>query len=398
MSLKPLPGLPSGIISRVVTVGDLDVHILEASPPSAPTSSKPPLLLLLHGFPELAYSWRKVMLPLALNGYAVVAPDLRGFGQTKDRARQSKGKITFDEDLAPYRILNTATDVVGLVYTLGYTSVQAVIGHDFGSSVAAHCSLIRPDLFRSVVLMSAPFMGPPDLSNFGGSDGKTRLQQLDEALGTLDPPRKHYMVYFSTPTAHEELTHPPQGLSAFMRTYYHVKSADWEANKKAAPLGTSFSPSVFSVLPYYYIMPRNQTMAECIASEAPSPEEVSRNSWLPEEELEVYVSQYEETGFQGGLNMYRCVSESTKWSKDLNIFVGKQIEIPAMFMAGAQDWGVFQFPGAAELMRTKACRDMKEEDFVLIEGAGHWVQQEKPDEVVAHLLKFIKRQQESERS
>ncbi|KAF8879642.1 alpha/beta-hydrolase [Gymnopilus junonius] len=391
MSNNAWPGLPSGITSRIIAVGDLDMHILEALPPTLTSSSKPPLLVLLHGFPELAYSWRKLMLPLSLNGYAVVAPDLRGFGLTKDRTRQSKGKIVFEEDLAPYRMLNIATDVVGLVYALGYTSVEAVIGHDFGSSIAAHCALIRPDLFGSVVLMSAPFTGPPQLNNFGGIDSKTFLRQLDEGLRTLNPPRKHYMVHLSTPSADEELRHPPQGLSTFLRTFYHVKSADWKANNAAGPLGSSFSPSVLAVMPYYYIMPRDQTMAECLASEAPSAEEVARNTWLTEEELRVYVSQYEEAGFQGGLNLYRCASESTRWSKDLNVFVGKQIEIPAMFIAGAQDWGVFQSPGAAELMRTKACSHMKEEDFILINGAGHWVQQEQPKEVVKYLLVFLKR-------
>jgi len=111
---------------------------------------------------------------------------------------------------------------------------------------------------------------------------------------------------------------------------------------------------------------------------------------LPEEELAVYVSQYAASGFQGGLNLYRCQADSPRWGKDLNVFVGRQIEVPAMFIAGAQDWGVFQFPGAAETMRTKACRNMKDEDFILVEGAGHWVQQEKPQEVVKHLLRFIK--------
>ncbi|KDR80053.1 hypothetical protein GALMADRAFT_1176779 [Galerina marginata CBS 339.88] len=392
MSSNPLPGLPSGIISRVVTVGDLDMHILEALPPSSDASSKPPLLVLLHGFPELAYSWRNIMVPLSSSGYAVVAPDLRGFGQTKERNRQSKGKVAFDEDLAPYRMFNIATDVVGLVYSLGYTSVKAVIGHDFGSSVAGFCALIRPDLFKSVVLMSAPFMGAPPPSSFGVTHAKSPLQQLDQALSTLDPPRKHYMMYFSSPSADAEVSNPPLGLSAFLRTYYHVKSADWLKNAEAGPLavGTSITPAVFARIPYYYIMPRGETMAACLAPDAPSASQVAQNTWLPEEELAVYVSQYGESGFQGGLNYYRCQADSPRWSQELNIFVGKQIEVPAMFIAGAQDWGVFQFPGAAEAMRTKVCRDMKEEDFVLIDGAGHWVQQEKPDAVVQHLLRFVK--------
>jgi pimeloyl-ACP methyl ester carboxylesterase len=337
------------------------------------------------------------MMPLSSNGYAVVAPDLRGFGQTKDRIRQlesSKGKkIAFEEDLAPYRMLNIVTDIVGLVYTLGYTSVEAVIGHDYGSPVAAHCALIRPDLFKSVVLMSSPFMGSPSLSNFGATNTnvKSPLQQLDDALGTLDPPRKHYMVYSSTPFADAEWSNPPQGLPTFLRTYYHVKSADWKKNYAAGPLGASITPAALAVIPHYYIMPRAETMPECLAPEAPSAEEVAQNTWLTDDELAVYISQYEEGGFQGGLNLYRCLTDSSRWVEDLNVFAGKQIEVPAMFLAGAQDWGVFQFPGAAEAMRTKACREMKEEDFVLIDGAGHWVQQEKPDAVVEHLLRFIKR-------
>jgi len=387
-SVDAWPGLPPQIKSRSINVGDLDMHILEASPPSVDLTSKPPLLVLLHGFPELAYSWRKVMVPLAANGYTVIAPDLRGFGKTRERNRSSV-KIAYEEDLSPYRILNIATDVVALVYLLGYTSVDAVVGHDFGSPVAASCALIRPDLFKSVVLMSAPFMGTPTLDIIRAGDGKSPLRQLDDALNTLNPPRKHYMAYFSTPQADADLSNSPQGLSNFLRTYYHVKSADWQKNKVAGPLGP-FSPAALAVLPYYYIMPREQSMPECLAQEAPSANEVARNTWLPDEELAVYVSQYAASGFQGALNLYRCQADSPRWGKDLNIFVGKQIEVPAMFIAGAQDWGVFQFPGAAETMRTKACRNMKDEDFVLIEGAGHWVQQEKPQEVVEHLLRFIK--------
>ena len=124
MSVPTLPGLPSGITSRIVAVQDLDIHILEAAPPSTDSSSKPPLLLLLHGFPELAYSWRKIMTPLAAEGYLVVAPDQRGYGQTKSRKPgERQGKISYDDDIAPFRMINLATDIVGLVYALGYTSV-----------------------------------------------------------------------------------------------------------------------------------------------------------------------------------------------------------------------------------------------------------------------------------
>ena len=146
------PTLPPGIRSRFVDgINGLDMHVLEAG---FETPGRP-CLLLLHGFPELAYSWRKVMLPLAAAGYHVVAPDQRGYGRT------TGWDGSYDGDLGAFRILNIVRDAIGLVSALGYRSVAGVVGHDFGSPVAAWCALLRPDVFRSVVLMSAPFGGPP---------------------------------------------------------------------------------------------------------------------------------------------------------------------------------------------------------------------------------------------
>src|SRR6516164_8491004 len=147
--------LSPGIDSRFVrNINGLDMHVLEAGF-EAPGR---PLVLLLHGFPELAYSWRKVMLPLAAAGFHVVAPDQRGYGRT------TGWDADYDGDLASFRILNAVTDAPGLVAALGYHEVVGVFGHDFGASVAAWCALVRPDVFRSVALMSAPFAGPPSLS------------------------------------------------------------------------------------------------------------------------------------------------------------------------------------------------------------------------------------------
>src|SRR5256886_4173873 len=144
--------LAPGIRSRMVNNNNgLMVHVLEAGY----ESTGRPCLLLLHGFPELAYSWRKVMLPLAAAGYYVVAPDQRGYGRT------TGWDDAYDGDLDSYRLPNLVRDALGLVSALGYRSVAAVVGHDFGSPVAAYCAVIRPDVFRSVVLMSAPFGGPP---------------------------------------------------------------------------------------------------------------------------------------------------------------------------------------------------------------------------------------------
>ncbi|CAA7264304.1 unnamed protein product [Cyclocybe aegerita] len=389
MRTNTMPGLPDSVKSRFITVNDLNMHILEAYPPNADPSSKPPLLVLLHGFPELAYSWRKVIEPLTKAGYAVVAPDQRGYGQTREQTRK-EGKITYEEDLAPFRMLNLATDILALVYALGYTSVEAVVGHDFGSPVAAHCALIRPDVFKSVVLMSAPYTGPPALSSaFDDPNAKSLAQQANEWLARLDPPRKHYTMYFSTPEADKELRNPPEGLHVFLRTYYRVKSADWAPNQSAGPLA-ALSPEALSVLPHYYIMPLTQSMPESIASYAATASQMVKNTWLPDAELAFYVDQFAQTGFQGGLNWYRCQTDGLRWSKDLRVFAGRKIEVPAMFLAGKQDWGVFQIPGAVDKMKA-VCTRIGEEGFVLVDGAGHWVQQEKPEEVVRNLLSFLEK-------
>src|SRR5690349_24931555 len=159
--------LPAGVSSRLVPdINGLRVHLLEAGAPERPC------VLLLHGFPELAYSWRKVMPALAEAGYHVVAPDLRGYGRT------TGWNADYDADLSPFRVPNLVRDVLGLVSAFGYRSVDAVIGHDFGSPIAAWCALIRPDVFRSVVMMSAPFGGPPSLP-FNTVDGPAKPAAKD---------------------------------------------------------------------------------------------------------------------------------------------------------------------------------------------------------------------------
>src|SRR4051794_36113333 len=144
--------LPSAIRSRYVDdINGLRMHVLEAG---FETKGRP-CLLLLHGFPELAYSWRKVMPALAAAGYHVLAPDQRGYGRT------TGWSADYDGDLAPFRFTNLVRDALGVVYAFGHRHVASVIGHDFGSPVAAWCAVIRPDVFRSVVMMSTPFPGPP---------------------------------------------------------------------------------------------------------------------------------------------------------------------------------------------------------------------------------------------
>jgi pimeloyl-ACP methyl ester carboxylesterase len=373
--------LSSGIRSRLINVNGITHHLLEAGFESAGR----PCVLLIHGFPELAYSWRRVIPPLARAGFHVIAPDLRGYG------RSGGTDVTFDDDLAPYTLLNKVRDMLGLVSAIGYRSVVAVVGHDHGSGVAAWCALSRPDVFRSVVLMSAPFGGAPSLAfntandtvKPGASTGGAG-SDIDHDLAKLPVPRKYYQTYYSTRPANENMWHPLQGIHNFLRAYYHFKSADWKDNKPF-PL-TANSAGEMAKLPHYYVMDLNKGMAESVAPEMPSASAIAACKWLPEEELRVYSAEYGRTGFQGGLNSYR-VNRDPKYSAELQLFSGRTIDVPSVFIAGKSDWGPYQRAGSVEIMKTKACTQMRAVHF--LDGAGHWVQQEQHEAVTRLLIEFL---------
>ena len=313
--------LPVGMRARFVdNVNGLRVHVLE-------TGYETPnrrVLLLLHGFPELAYSWRKVMVPLAEAGYHVLAPDLRGYGRTTGWSSD------YDTDLTPFRMLNKVRDAIGLISAFGYRYVDGVIGHDFGSPMAAWCAVTRPDIFRSVVMMRAPFGGTPSI-----------------AFDTI-----------SNPTLEPNT---PYRLAA--RT-----AVEW------------------AKMPTYYIMNLNESMAETVARVMPTTSEINANTWLTEAELVIYVAEYGRTSFQGGLNSYR-MGTSGIGNAEMQLYAGKTIDQPSMFISGASDWGTYQNPGSFERMQERACTDMR--SVHLVEGAGHWVQQEQASETSRLLLAFL---------
>jgi pimeloyl-ACP methyl ester carboxylesterase len=151
-----------------------------------------PAVLLLHGFPDLAYCWRKVMLPLAAAGYHVIAPDQRGYGRT------TGWDARYDGDVASFRNHSYARDAIGITMALGHREVACVVGHDFGAAVATYCALARPDYFRSLILMS-PFGGVPPLP-FGTEGKLPGHPSLAQQLAALEPPRKESYDYFSTTT------------------------------------------------------------------------------------------------------------------------------------------------------------------------------------------------------
>ena len=376
--------IPAGIRSRAVAnVNGLTVHMLEAG------FDRPgrPAVLLLHGFPELAYSWRKVMLPLAAAGYHVMAPDQRGYGRT------TGWDDSYDADPDPFRILNMVRDSIGLVYALGHRTVAMVVGHDAGAPVASWAALIRPDIFRAVTILSSPFEGPPSLP-FDTANGAVAPRpaptddELDAELAKLNPPRKYYQNYQRTRGANDNMLHAPQGLHAFFRAYYHYKSADWKGNMPH-PLKARTAEEMAQI-PTYYVMEKDKGMAETVAPFMPSAAEIASCKWLTEDEVEVYATEYGRTGFTGALQGYRVRrGAEPKSVAEMLTFSGRTIDVPSMYIAGKSDWGVYQTPGAVEKMQTRACTHMV--GFHLLDGAGHWVQQEQPEQVSARLVAFLRK-------
>jgi pimeloyl-ACP methyl ester carboxylesterase len=383
-SLTPLP-LPSGVRSRVIgNVNGLSVHILEAG---YETPNRP-AVLMLHGFPELAYSWRNVMLPLAQAGYHVIAPDQRGYGRT------TGWDDSYDADPDQFRILNMVRDAVGLVYALGYRQVAMIVGHDAGAPVASWSALVRPDVFRSITVMSSPFEGPPAMP-FNTANGAQPPRpaitddELDAELAKLNPPRKYYQNYQRNPGANDDMLHAPQGLHAFFRAYYHYKSADWKGNNPH-PLKARTAEEMAQI-PTYYVMEKDKGMAATVAPFMPSAAEIAACKWLTEADVEVYASEYARTQFTGALQGYRVRRGSDPKSQaEMRTFSGRSIDVPFQFVGGKSDWGTYQTPGAVDRMRTTATTRMV--GFHLIEGAGHWVQQEQPQEASRLLLAFLREQ------
>src|SRR5215469_12118062 len=288
----------------------------------------------------------------------------------------------------------SAAGLMGLVFALGYREVAGVVGHDAGSPVAAWSALIRPDVFRSVTMMSSPFAGVPSLP-FNTANGAPLPRpaqtddELDAELAKLSPPRKYYQNYQRTRGANDDMLHAPQGLHAFFRAYYHYKSADWKGNMPFRLKARSAEE--MAKIPTYYVMDKDKGMAETVAAEMPSAAEIAACKWLTDTEVDVYVTEYSRTGFTGALQGYRVRRGSDPKSiAEMHTFSGRTIDVPSMFIAGKSDWGVYQTPGAVESMRSNACTRMV--GFHLVDGAGHWVQQEQAEQVSELLIGFLRDQ------
>ncbi|KKY19240.1 putative epoxide hydrolase [Phaeomoniella chlamydospora] len=380
--LPPLP-LPKGISSRTINTSPygLNFHILEAG--YTPTRLKP-LILLLHGFPDLAYSWRHVIPLLASAGYYVVAPDQRGYGRTSGWDTSGFSQVNLQE----FSMIRLVTDIVVLVNALGYRKVTCLVGHDFGAVAAAHCAVSRPDLFEKLVLMSHPFKGTLNLP-FNTANGAELPSgpvpvDMEAELAKLDRPRKHYRWYYSSEVANEEMLEPKDTLHDFLRGYFHLKSADWEGNDPQPLKG--WEADEFAKMPVYYVMDKEDGMRAAVAREMKreDSEIISRKGsrWLSDEELGVYVQEFSRTGFQGGLNWYRVQTDAVL-RRDTALLAGRKIEVPCFYVSGLKDWGNHQEPGSLKKMKDHCTRLVA---IKFIEGAGHWLPQEQPREATNAIL------------
>lgn len=307
---------------RMISANGLDFFIREAG--------EGPLVLLCHGWPELSYSWRHQIPALAAAGYRVVAPDMRGFGQT-----------SAPQDIAAYSIFHNTGDMIALVKALG-AERGAIIGHDWGAPVAWHAAMFRPDVFPAVAGLSVP---PP-------LRGRGRPLDTLAANGVTN----FYWQYFQEPGRAE---------AEFERDLDFTMRA-------VVSRGFSTDASL-------YVDPVHGFLGDP-ATPRPLP------GWIGEADIAAFVAGYRVTGFRGGLNWYRNIDRN--W--DLTApWQDAKITQPSLFIAGSEDSVVTGMMGKKRIseMETVAT-DLRAK--VLIEGAGHWIQQERPDEVNAALLEFLK--------
>ncbi|KAI9896104.1 hypothetical protein N3K66_009004 [Trichothecium roseum] len=394
--------LPPGVTSRFITTSPrgLRIHALE----SIPTTTKdirPPLVLLLHGFPNLSYDWRHIMLRLSEAGFYAVAPDLRGSGRTHNADGMPFDRSTF-------RPLTLVRDSLALVHALGYDRVDCLVGHDVGAFAASLFALVRPDSVRSLVLMSHPFGGTPKIP-FGHESPaqflpcsprpETRFERLRDpdihtSLAKLNPPRVAYKWYNATSQAADEWSHPTgQPLRDFLRGYFHLKSGDHHPAADEAPPRPlrSWTADELAIMPHYYVMRAGVSMRANVALDmAREPPEVHQTlpqtPWLPDKDLEVYAREFERTTFRESLMWYGALT-NPGLLRELDMFAGRRLAMPTKYVAGARDWGTHQVPGAMEAMEEG--RSVQEGMFVgkvLVDGAGHWINLERPDDCAAEII------------
>ena len=311
---------------RSVEANGIMIHVAEAG--------SGPLVVMCHGFPESWYSWRHQLVALAEAGYHAVAPAMRGYGRTDA-----------PQEIEAYTLLHLVGDMVGVVRALGES--QAVIaGHDWGAPVAWHAALLRPDMFRAVIGLSVPFRPR------GSVRPTTMMPKTDDAM--------FYQLYFQTPgLAEAELV---RDVRSTMRRLAYTGSGAVEGGGGI------------------FMVPRDGGFL----THTIDPETLP--AWLSEADIDFYTAEFKRTGFRGGLNWYRNIDRN--WEL-LAPFAGALVTVPALFVAGDRDL-VVRFPGMDQLIPNLSKFVPRLTRTVLLAGCGHWTQQERPAEVNAAMLEFLK--------
>lgn len=314
--------------TRPVLTDRLTQQVLEAG--------SGPLVLLVHGFPELSISWRAQVDALAAAGFRAVAPDMRGYGDAEKPA-----------DRDSYAILHLVGDMVDLVRALGEARC-VVVGHDWGAAVAWHCALMRPDLFTAVAALSVPFQprrpkGPPTAA----------MAALSKRAGLGDL----YISRFQADDAHAAFDADP---ATALRKMFHAYDGATPPERQS----TGF-------------LPEGVDLTESIADDVALP------PWMSDPHFDEYVAAFSAGGFRAPLDWYRCLD--LNWAQTA-FLQDARVRVPAAFMVGERD-PVRHYAGPHEAAMKDWIPDLRVQR--VLPGAGHWIQQERPDEVNAFLLDFL---------
>ena len=322
-----------GITHRVVEANGLRLHVAEAG--------RGPLVVLCHGFPESWYSWRRQLVALAEAGYHAVAPDQRGYGGT-----------TAPAAIEEYTLLHLVGDVVGLLDALGEPTA-VIAGHDWGAPVAWHAALLRPDRFRAVIGLSVPYR----------PRGSTR----PTSVMAQTPEKVFYQLYFQEPgLAEADLERDPR--ATIRRLLY------WGSGEGRDPAGGRVGAGEVGMVP------------RAVGLVASMPEPPALPPWLTEADVAAYAETFAQSGFRGGLNWYRNIDRN--WEL-LAPWAGAPVTVPALYVAGERDL-VLAFRGMDQLLPALPRFVPNLRRTLILPGGGHWTQQERPAEVTAAMLEFLK--------
>lgn len=355
----------SHLKSRIIrNINGLNINILENNV----KKKKDNTILMLHGFPEISFSFRYLMKFFANKGFYCLAPDQRGYGKTISVKTKK---------LDLFSVINLTKDISALIKSLDINEYH-LIGHDFGSYVSCYLSLLYPKNILSITTMSMPFSGPPNIKSIN------KLATLNQKLSKLK--KKHYQHYFASHRAPSNIMKSRQGLDKFFRSYFHYKSYDYKKNKPFKL--KNFSAKEMSKMPEYYIMKYNLGISQTVAKFMPSTKEINNCHWLNKNDLMVYVKNFSYSGMKQPLNWYKVMLSKKEKNKIIKLKLPNFTDIPAIFIAGIADWGIYQKPGDLEKMEKKFFKNYY--GTKIIEGAGHWVQQEQPEKTFKEIIKFYK--------